>query len=49
MNFGKRRLLVEQIVVVPVLGCGIKVDAMWHVPQPYVTKAARLKDHHMLL
>ena len=32
MNFSRRRLLVEQIVVVAVLGCGIKVDAMSHVP-----------------
>ena len=33
MNFSRRRLLVEQIVVVAVLGCGMKVDAMWHMPQ----------------
>ena len=33
MNPSRRRLLVEQIVVVAVLECGMKVDAMWHVPQ----------------
>ena len=32
MNFSRRRLLVEQIVVVAVLGCGMKVHAVWHVP-----------------
>ena len=32
MKFSRRRLLVEQIVVGAVLGCGMKVDAMWHVP-----------------
>ena len=33
VNFSRKRLLVEQIVVVAVLGCGMKVDAMWYVPQ----------------
>ena len=33
VSFSRRWLLVEQIVVVTVLGCGMKVDAMWHVPQ----------------
>ena len=37
MNFSRRRLLIEQIVVVAVLGCGMKVDAMWHVPQLFIT------------
>ena len=37
MNFSRRRLLVVQIVVVAVLGCGMKVDAMWHVPQLFIT------------
>ena len=32
-NLSRRRLLTEQIVAVVVLGCGTKVDAMWHVPQ----------------
>ena len=32
VNFSRRRLLVEQIVVA-VLGCGMRVDAIWHVPQ----------------
>ena len=32
MNPSRRRLLAEQIVAVVVLGCGKKVDAMWHVP-----------------
>ena len=36
VNFSRRRLLVEQIVVVVVLGCGMKVDTMWHVPQFYL-------------
>ena len=29
----RRRLLTEQKVAVVVLGCGKKVDAMWHTPQ----------------
>ena len=33
MNPSRRRLLVEQIVAVAVLEYGMKVDAMWHVPQ----------------
>ena len=37
VNFGRRRLLAEQIVVVAVLGCGMKVDAMRHVPQWFHT------------
>ena len=28
----RRRLLAEQTVAVVVLGCGKKVDAMWHTP-----------------
>ena len=28
----RRRLLQEQTVAVVVLGCGKKVDAMWHTP-----------------
>ena len=31
VNPSRRRLLAEQIVAVVVLGCGKKVDAMWHV------------------
>ena len=30
-QFNKRRLLVEQIVVFVVLGCGRRNDAMWHM------------------
>ena len=33
VNPSRRRLLAEQIVAVVVLGCGKKVDAMWHVTQ----------------
>ena len=29
----RRRLLAEQTVAVVVLGCGKKVDAIWHKPQ----------------
>ena len=28
----RRRLLTEQTVAVVVLGCGKKVDVMWHTP-----------------
>ena len=31
-----RRLLVGQIVVLVVLGCGRRNDAMWHMAQDYV-------------
>ena len=33
VNSSERRLFVEQIATVVALGCGRKVDAMWHVPQ----------------
>ena len=32
MNSSERTLFVEQIATVVALGCGKKVDAMWHVP-----------------
>ena len=32
VNSSNRRLFVEQIATVVALGCGRKVDAMWHVP-----------------
>ena len=46
MNFSRRRLLIEQIVVVAVLGCGMKVDAMWHVPQHHslTLPRSRIRD-----
>ena len=33
VNSSERRLFLEQIATVVGLGCGRKVDAMWHVPQ----------------
>ena len=32
VNSSERRLFIEQITTVVALGCGRKVDAMWHVP-----------------
>ena len=37
MKVATERLLEEQIAVVVVLESGKKEDAMWHVPQCYVT------------
>ena len=37
VNSSERRLFVEQIATVVALGCGRKVDAMWHVPHCYCT------------
>ena len=39
-------LLAEQIVAVVVLGCGTKVDAMWHVPHRKLLKKISLKDRN---
>ena len=43
VNLSRRRLLVEQIVAVVVLGCGTKVDAMWHVPQLHARRPSTQK------
>ena len=40
MKVAARRLLEEQIVVVAILGSGKKSDAMWHVPQLFITLMA---------
>ena len=47
-------MLVEHIVVVAGLGCGMKVDAMWHVPQDITqpclnpTLTGNHSSHHFL-
>ena len=47
MNPIRRRLLVEHIVAVAVLECGMKVDAMWHVPQEVVKGEERIDEYRM--
>ena len=36
VNSSERRLFIEQIATVVALGCGRKVDAMWHVKQSFL-------------
>ena len=49
MNPSRRRLLVEQIVAVAVLECGMKVDAMWHVPQLlYTSKCFSILENKLI-
>ena len=45
VNFSRRRLLVEQIVfVVPVLGCGMKVNGMCHNTYSSVSHLSLFSD-----